>query len=1157
MAKIFDLATELLKTFLAPKEELLQTYGLSEKNLRAFLEHKGISDFLMYRYYQEEDDGKGIYHMADGRMGIIMRVFPTSLNAMSVEDSMFSLVDTLKTEGTVIHVNTFASRNINHMLRDFKDMHHCNVNVDNVGILKELVDETYDFLRDGANESIVDGVDLRVRDFVSTVSILFPLGTTKKKIISTYNQLQGNLRKLFPINFSGSSLVTLTKEMLNPEKPMKDWEISYDRHRIMNKQISSVGTSVKTVPGSGDVIVGDEWKYRTLTTKQFPNDKTIVSSYDFYNLFFDRFGENIQIPLPCPFFTSLVVVVGKVEDAREKASNKSRHDMKKVKKLKKDITDAHPELGERLKESKRTISLVEQDGQTPLDAMWSVTIMEKDESKLDEYTEVIKDRFNKQKNWHIEEEKFGNVALFVFLYSLPLQHHKLVENFVKRFDILFTSNCAAIAPLLGNISTNRMLIPYVDRNGQLIPYDNFNGDNYNESKTGASGAGKSYSQAYSHIMKLAAGVKQRVIDNGHSYKRFCNTIGGTYIDVGRDNNISMNFFTKANTEKISDEDGNDTEVEVLVLNNSGEEVPTLHREEIAGIVPIVGLMSGLDFITSGKEQSAEDSTDEAFLSSMITKAVRETFIIHQHNGKLEYTRQILLGYYKNEKEQENTKEASLLYKVYHGMYEFADPEGSDYIKFNTPNNLDLTKDYVVMDTLGLKGKILNICAVSLAFNIKSEFWKEGIKRRKSLDVDEGWIFKDNQLVIKIFEDNARTFRKSKSGQGFITQGIEDYSHNASMKALFGSSFHKLMLAQDNKEIEKVAKSEFFPLSSFEERMFTSVENKKPHWGEAMYMSKKIGCNAFIIKSSPKVHWLCAGADPDGNTVFDGIQEKYKLTTVETVRFLAKKSTNKNYSDNDLLHHAKNYSEQLNLDKDEEKRYWKEELNNALKEKRFRVKAEPLVDGISGKIIAFEVFLQLQHHDNSISSFPKFFEFAKEFNLEEKIFEMMLHKVFNYFENTNLKFHINLNTNEIRNHNFMNILIDLIGRYNIKDKLVLELKETDSNNNMEELQDFILKFHKLSVEIALDNVGLHYHKMAYIVMLDVDYIKVEGELLADAKIYDASRHVLDLITSLSLKSNEKSIIATKVENEEDIEFLKELKFGSYQGYINKNETIIIK
>jgi type-IV secretion system protein TraC len=1153
MGKILDLGVELLKAFLAPKEELKQTNGLAGKNLRAFLEHKGVSDFLMYRYY-EEVDGIGIYHLADGRIGFIVRVFPSSMSSDSIEESIFSLIDTLKIANTIIHINTFASRNIGFLVDNFKALHHSRVNVDNAHILKEMIDDSYEFLKEGANESVVNGIDLRIRDFVNTISVLLPENTSKTELISIYNQLQGNLRKVYPSNFDGTALVTLLKEMLNPQKPMQEWNTIHDKHRVMNKQIATMGTSVKTSVDNGDITVGEKWKYRVLTTKQFPNEQTLVTSHDFYGLFFDRLGENMQIPLPCPFFTSLVVVIGNSDEAKEKALKKSRDDMRKVKKLKKDVIDEQPELSNRLKESKRNITLIEQNGQTPLEAMWSVTIMEEDEAKLEKYSKVIKDRFSGQKNWYIEEEKFGNVALFVWLYSFPLQHHHLVQSFVKRFDILFTSNSAAIAPLLGNISTNEMLIPYLDRNGQLMPYDNFSGDNYNEFKTGASGAGKSYSQAYSHIMKLSAGVKQRVIDNGHSYRRFCKVIGGTYIDVGGDSSISMNFFTKANSAKVLDDEGNDTDEELLVQDGSGQLRPTLHKEEIAGIVPIIGLMVGLNFVATGKVQSTKDATDEAFISSIITRAVIETFIQYGHNGKLEYTRDILLRYYEDEVAKSNQHQSLLIYSVYSGLFDYADPSGSEYIKFNTPNNIDLTKDYVVLDTLGLKGKTLDIVTVSLAFTVKSEFWKEGIKRQKSLDIDEGWNFKDNPLVVKILEDNARTFRKSKSSQCFITQGIEDASDSSSMKALFGSSFHKFLLAQDNKEIQKVSAGSFFPLSPFEEKLFMSVENKKPHWGEALYISKKSGSNAFIIKASQKVHWLCAGADPDGNTLFDMIQKKYNLSVIETVRFLAKRDKNQNYTDNDLLYHAKNYSEQANLNSDEEKKYWKEELKNAIEEERFRLKLEPIVSVSSSDILSYETFLELVHHDGSVSSFPKFIPFAYDFNYDEEIFGLMLKRAFSYFEEYNYMFHLNLNTNEIRNYNKMELLEDMLKRYSMKDKLVLELKETDTNQNIEELSLFIERFSNLGAKVALDNIGLHYHKMTYIVMLNVDYIKVEGELIQEARSHEGAKMALELITALSHKgARKKSIVATKIEKSSDVDFITEIEFDSYQGFINQDAT----
>ncbi len=1159
MGKLLDLGAELLKMLLAPKEELQNTQGLSHKNLKAYLEQKGISDFLLYRYYEENDKGMGIYHMADERKGIILRVFPTAFSSTTIEDSIYSLVDTLSENGTVIHFSTFGSRNINHLLDNFKNLHHCNVNVDNTSILKELVDDSYDHMKSGINESLVDGVDFRIKDFISTISILFPLGTSDKYISQVYNQCLGNLRNLSPVNFDGSSLVKMLKEILNPDLDMGEWENTYDKHKVMNKQIASHGATVKTHLNEDYISVGDNWKYRTFTTKQFPNSSTILSSYDFYNLFFDRFGESIQIPIPCPFFASMTVFVDDVEKSCEAATEKSRVDINKVRKLSRKTREQHPELDGRLHEAKRNIELIEQQNQKPLKAMFQVTLMEKNLDDSNKYSKVFTDRL-KAKGWYVEGEKTGNIILMLLLHSLPLQHHNEVIRFLDRDDILFTSNTAAIAPLLGNIATNRMMIPYYDRNGQLIPYDNFSGNSYNEAKTGATGVGKSYSQAYAHIMKLSAGVKIRVIDNGHSYRRFCEIVGGTYIDIGGSNTVSLNFFTKANTKKVTrvNEQGEeeDTDEVVLVDIGNGEKVPTLHTEELDGIVPIIGLMVGLNLIKTGKEQSAADATEESYLASKIKSAVIETFLVHKHEGKLEYTKNIIERFSKEEKAKGNLRQSELLYNVSVGMFDFADPKGSHYSKFNTPNNLDLEKDYVVLDTLGLHGIILDVVLVSLALSIKSEFWKEGNVREKSLDIDEGWMYKDNEIVIKILENNTRTLRKSLSGQGFITQGIEDFAANSSMQVLFSSSYHKFLLAQDKKEIQKVAGGKFFPLDSYEVRTFESVANKKPYWGEACYMSKKSGANVFIIKASPKTHWVSAGADPGGNKLFEATRKKYNLSMIETVRYLVYKAKYPNSNDNDILFKAKTYSENSRIKGAEEKKYWELEIDSAIKEGRVQVRIEPVCSVKDNKVRGYEVFSQIKHNDGTISSYGIVFQWLKEFGKIEEYNKAVYTKAFKYFENVDMDVHVNMNTDEISDEDMLQDFLELAISYRVEKKLVIELKDTASNNNIDQLKKFIVRMQETGIRVAIDNVGVHYHKISYIVALNVDYINVDKDLLVSEN-EETGSDILDLIVAFSKhKKSKKKLVALKVETKKEMEIAKVKGFDFYQGWLLKDDQVVI-
>ena len=68
---------------------------------------------------------------------------------------------------------------------------------------------------------------------------------------------------------------------------------------------------------------------------------------------------------------------------------------------------------------------------------------------------------------------------------------------------------------------------------QLASFDNFDStlDNYNVCISATSGAGKSVLAQSMIAATLADNGKVWVIDLGQSYQKFCETLGGTYLDV--------------------------------------------------------------------------------------------------------------------------------------------------------------------------------------------------------------------------------------------------------------------------------------------------------------------------------------------------------------------------------------------------------------------------------------------------------------------------------------------------------------------------------------------------------------------------------------------------------------------------------------------------
>jgi EAL domain-containing protein (putative c-di-GMP-specific phosphodiesterase class I) len=345
---------------------------------------------------------------------------------------------------------------------------------------------------------------------------------------------------------------------------------------------------------------------------------------------------------------------------------------------------------------------------------------------------------------------------------------------------------------------------------------------------------------------------------------------------------------------------------------------------------------------------------------------------------------------------------------------------------------------------------------------------------------------------------------------------------------------------------------------YEKRTFESVINQKPYWGEACYMSKKSGANVFIIKTSPKTHWACAGADPDGNKLFDSIKKKHSLTDLETVRFLAYRTKEPDSSENDLIFKAKVYSEHSRVKGAEEKKYWAEEIDSAIKESRIQVRAEPVASTKDDKAVGYEIFSQIVHHDGTTSSYGTTVKWLETFARAEEYNKIVYRRAFKYFENVDIDIYVNFNSNEIKNEEFIYDFLSIVVAFRMEKKLVVELKDTFSNNNINELKTFIARMKEAGIRVAIDNVGIHYHKMSYLVILDIDYINIDKGLL-EAKDGDPATNVLDMIIAFSKhggKENKKKLVALKVETKEELLRAKEKGFDNYQGWILKDEQIII-
>ncbi|MBL8510832.1 MAG: type IV secretion system protein TraC, partial [Betaproteobacteria bacterium] len=136
-----------------------------------------------------------------------------------------------------------------------------------------------------------------------------------------------------------------------------------------------------------------------------------------------------------------------------------------------------------------------------------------------------------------------------YLASFPMMLSKPFHDDMKKLGLVSTKtnhNAIHMSPLLADWKgIGRPVMVYGGRRGQVVSLDLFANEagNYNACVVGTSGSGKS--TFVQDLMYSYAGTGAQVFgyDLGRSMERLCKVLGGTYSDIGRDENLCYNPFS--------------------------------------------------------------------------------------------------------------------------------------------------------------------------------------------------------------------------------------------------------------------------------------------------------------------------------------------------------------------------------------------------------------------------------------------------------------------------------------------------------------------------------------------------------------------------------------------------------------------------------------
>lgn len=174
--------------------------------------------------------------------------------------------------------------------------------------------------------------------------------------------------------------------------------------------------------------------------------------------------------------------------------------------------------------------------------------------------------------------------------------------------------------------------------------------------------------------------------------------------------------------------------------------------------------------------------------------------------------------------------------------------------------------------------------------------------------------------------------------------------------------------------------------------------------------------------------------------------------------------------------------------------WANKLSTALEDGRIRPFFQPIIHNASGRREKYEALVRLIDEDGSIVTPFFFLEAAKRTRQYAMLTRAMIGQSLGMLGERPISISLNFTVEDIRNHETVRFFKDKLNEYNVADRVVVELIESEGIENYEEVSRFIAEIKELGCRVAIDDFGTGYSNFTHLMHLNADYLKIDGSII---------------------------------------------------------------
>ncbi len=278
---------------------------------------------------------------------------------------------------------------------------------------------------------------------------------------------------------------------------------------------------------------------------------------------------------------------------------------------------------------------------------------------------------------------------------------------------------------------------------------------------------------------------------------------------------------------------------------------------------------------------------------------------------------------------------------------------------------------------------------------------------------------------------------------------------------------------------------------------------------------------------------------DGNTLED------LLHFADSAMYEAKKAGKNNYYYYQELDNKEMHKRQLKL---------KETLTAAIAENQFFLEYQPIMNIYGNRISRVEALVRWRHPEYGVISPLQFIPLAEEIGAICPLGDWVLRKAvedmqkWNSENNQSLAVAVNVSNFQLKyKENLLNTIDSALQANGFPaNMLQIEITESDTVVEQEEVTEFICDLKKRDIRVALDDFGVGSSSLFQLTNLDIDVVKIDRSFLKEVPVNIRDtvllRGIFGILNDLGIE-----VVTEGIETLKQLEFVADQQVSYLQGY----------